>query len=258
MFFVVFHQETRRVFTGMRGKKSRFGHTFGGVAEYDGLRQFKDQPPAHVLFRLNMADPAVGVNLPGVQWLPLLCGIRYGACGLGYRILSDSTIKILYQKESKAWKGFPYDDYPDKLPEKPLTLKDANYDPDKPKDAYALAGVFGSEVLTPRQFERLARYLVDEELYPDPELFGGEWESPEEYLRIAHSWPFVQGRPDEGCPGRNCPNHGQRGSLRTYAVFEELEKDVHRFLWGPNGPFLQIIYQICPKCNAVRVSNQCT
>src|SRR5262245_45899839 len=118
MFFAVFHQETRRIFIGTRGKKSRFGHSFGGAAEYDGLKRFKGQPPAHLLFRLNLSDPAVGINLPGVQWLPLLCAIRYGACDLGYRILSDSSVKILYQRETKAWDGFPYDDYPGKLAER--------------------------------------------------------------------------------------------------------------------------------------------
>jgi hypothetical protein len=258
MFFVIFHQDTRRLFTGTRSKKSRFGHSFGGATDYGGLKRFKSQPPVHLLFRLNMTDPAVGITLADLQWLPLLCAIRYGACHLGYRILSDSAVKILYQNESKAWDGFPYNDYPDKLPEQSLILKEVKYNPNKPKDAYVLAGIFGSEVLTPRQFARLASFLVEEELYPEPELYGGEWESPEEYLRIAHCWPFVQGRPHEACPDRNCPNHGQRGSLRIFAVFEEREKEVHRFLWGPGGPFLQIIYQICPKCSAIRVSNQCT
>lgn len=257
MFFLLFHQDTRRIFSGSRDKRSRFGHAFGGSADYDGLTAFKRQPPVHLLFRLNTDDSAVGVKLPEVQRLALLCAIRYGACNLGYRVLSDSNVKILYQKESKAWDGFPYDGFPDKLPETPLTLREAKYDPDKPKDAYALAGIFGSELLTPQQFRRLARFVVKEELYPDPDLFGGEWESPEEYLRIAHCWPFVQGRPDEDCPDRACSNHGQRGSLRTFAVFQE-EKQKIRQLWGPNGESLQILFQICPKCNAIRVSNQCT
>ncbi len=45
--------------------------------------------------------------------------------------------------------------------------------------------------------------------------------------------------------------------MRTLAVFEEEEKRVRK-LWGPHCDSLQIIYQICPKCNAIRVNNQCT
>src|SRR5437762_4018977 len=116
MYLAVFHPETRRVFRGKGGKKARFGHMFGGTTEYAGLAAWKRQPPVHLLFRLNTADPAVGVTLPGVQWLPLLCAIRYGACDLGYRVLSDGEVKILHQTESKAWRGFPYKDYPKKIP----------------------------------------------------------------------------------------------------------------------------------------------
>lgn len=257
MFFLVFHQNTRRIFIGSRGKKSPFGHVFGGSANYDGLTAYKHQPPVHLLFRLNMADPSVGISLSAMQFLPLLCAIRYGACDLGYRVLSDSNVKILYQKETKAWDDFPYEGYPEKLEEKPLTLNEAKYDPNKPEDAYVLAGVFGSAILRPKQFKRLAQFLVAENLYPDPELFFGDWDSPEEYLREAHSWPFVQGRPDDDCPDPACSNHGQCGSLRTFAVFQE-EKSEVRQLWGPHCDSLQIIYQICPECSAVRVNNQCT
>ncbi len=194
MFFVVFHQDSQRIFTGTRGKKSRFGHAFGGAADYDGLRRFKGQPPVHLLLRLNMADPAVGINLPKVQWLPLLCAIRYGACDLGYRVLSDDAVKILYQEERKAWDDFPYDGYPEKLPVKPLTLSMVNHDPDNPKQAYVLAGAFGIDMLTAAQLKGLTRYIAKQHLYPNPEWAGYGWDSPEEYLREAHSWwPFVQG-----------------------------------------------------------------
>jgi hypothetical protein len=259
MFFVVFHQDTRRIFFGTRGKKSPFGHAFGGAADYSGLAYSEDQPPVHLLFRLNMDDPAVGVRVPGVQWLPLLCAIRYGACDLGYRVLSNDAVKILHHKETKPWDDFPYEGYPEKLPAKPLLLQPGDHDPDRPKDAYVLAGAFGSEILTPGQFARLTHFIVENELYQDPDMIGGWWESPEQYLRDpeAFSWPFVQGRPDQNCPDQTCPNHGQRGALRTIAVFEE-DKSEARRLWGPHCENLQIIHQICPQCAAIRVSNQCT
>src|SRR5262249_59735794 len=102
-----------------------------------GLRVKRGQPAVHLLFRLNTAGPALGVHLagarsvrsrspvswrrrrapgkalPGPQWLPLLCAIRYGACDLGYRVVSEGEVKILRQGEVRAWEGFPYADYPE-------------------------------------------------------------------------------------------------------------------------------------------------
>jgi hypothetical protein len=78
------------VFLGKRGGESPFGHAFGGSADYAGLAIPDGQPPAHQLLRLNTADPAVGVSLPGAEWLPFLCAIRYGACDQGYQVVSDA------------------------------------------------------------------------------------------------------------------------------------------------------------------------
>lgn len=254
MNFTVYHQEARRVFRGVRGKKSPHGHCFGGAADYAGLTANEGQPPVHLLFRLNMADPAVGVTLDGVQWLPLLCAIRYGACDLGYRVLSDGVIKILYQEEAEAWDDFPYDGYAEKLRSQPMSLVEARYDPGNPRDALLCAGVFGYDALTPVQFDKLVRYVVKHRMY-DPDIFG--WKSPEEYLREGNPWPFVQGPPNRACPEPSCANRQRRGSLRTFAIFEEEEKKVRK-LWGPNCDGLQIVYQICPLCGAIHTSNQCT
>jgi hypothetical protein len=133
-----------------------------------------------------------------------------------------------------------------------------NYDLDNPQHAYMLAGAFGIELLTTAQFAALARYIAKQKLYPNPEWSGFGWDSPEEFLREEQGWwPFVQGPPLGDCPNRDCANHGQRGSMRTFAVFEEEETKV-RALWGPHCGSLQIIYQICPKCNVIHVTNQCT
>jgi hypothetical protein len=253
MILALYHQDTRRIFLGIRGKESPYGHQFGGAAHYAGLAAFHDQPPVHLLFRLNRADPAVGVTLAESQWLPLLCAIRYGACDLAYRVLSDGEVQILHQEEDKAWDDFPYDGYPEKLPAQTLALAEARYDPGNPSDALRNAGIFGYEALTPDQYAELVRYVIREGY--DPDIFG--WESPQDYLQEGNSLPFVQGRPDDDCPEPACANHGRKGSLRVFAIFEE-ENKYARGLWGPHCDNLQIIYQICPLCGAIHTSNQCT
>lgn len=253
MILTIFHLESHRLFHGTRGEKSPFRHKFGAAADYAGLTKYQRQPPVHLLFRLNTADPAVGVTLAGVQWLPLLCAIRYLACDLGYRVLSDSRVKILHQTEKKAQTVYPYEDYPEKLPPKSLAFREGSYNPRTIKDGLNYAGVFGYEALSAKQYSRLLRRVEKERL---PEMLG--WESAEAYLEQGNSSPFVQGRPIEDCPDQSCINHGKESSLRTLAIFEEEGKQEIRKLWGPAGENAQIIWQICPICAAIRATNQCT
>jgi hypothetical protein len=252
MFLGFFHQDTRRVFRGKRAKSSPYGHVFGGAADYSGLVAYKLRPPVHLLFRLNTADPAIGVTLPDAQWLPLLCAIRYGACNLGYRVISDEQVKILHQTEKKAWDDFPYDGYPEKLPVQPVAIEEGTYDPNKVEDGLLYAGVFGYGALSPKQYSRLIRHVEKEGL---PDLLG--WESAEAYLEEGNGRPFVQGRPADDCPDPKCVNHGCESSLRTFAIFQEEQTGVRK-LWGSNCDSLQIIYQVCPACAAICTSNQCT
>jgi hypothetical protein len=252
MSLTIFHQASRRLFHGKRGKASPFGHTFGGSADYSGLTAHRRRPPVHLLFRLNTADPAVGVTVPGAQWLPLLCAIRYGACDLSYRVVSDEVVKILHQTEAKPWANFPYEGFPDKLPVIPVRFAEGSYDPAKVEDGLFYAGVFGYDALSPRQYARLVRRVEKEGV---PELLG--WESVDAYLKEGNGSPFVQGRPVDDCPDPACANHGREGSLRPFAIFREEPKE-YRKLWGPHGGNLQIIYQVCPACAAILTSNQCT
>jgi hypothetical protein len=254
MLLALFHSDKRQVFRGRRGRKSPFGHSFGDSAPYAGLAAFRRRPPVHMLFRLNTTDPAVGVELPGANWLPLLCAIRYGACDLGYRVVSDQEVRILHQQEAKPWEEFPTADYPATLPPRPLALVEGSYDPANPRDVLLHAGVFGYDHLAPGQFAAVVRYVVDEGIY---EASPYAWASPEEYLRQGISLPFEQGRPQAPCPDPACANHARPTSLRTFALFQEAEGE-SRKLWGPNGENLQVIYQVCPQCQAIRTTNQCT
>jgi hypothetical protein len=252
MFLELYHPASRQVFRGKRGHASEYGHAFGGASDYAGLAAFSGEPAFHLLLRLNTADPAVGLTIPGVHWLPLLCAIRYGACRLGYRVISDREVKILHQGETKAWDGFPYDGYPERLPASPLMLEERAYDPSNHKDACFYAGVFGYDALSPEQFADLARFVVEEGIF-DPDI--SDWETPESYLREGNPLPFTQGSPVDDCPAPECRNHGRASSLRTFAIFQEGRPEA-RDLWGPNCGSLQIVYQICPACSAIRTTNQ--
>ncbi len=252
MYLALFHQQTHRVFHGKRDAKSLYEHMFGGAVDYAGLEAFTGQPAVHLLLRLNTDDAAVGVKLPGTSWLPLLCAIRYGACDLGYRVISDGDVKILHQTEKEAWPDFPYENYPEKLAPKPVAITEGLYDPNNVVDGLFYAGVFGYSALTTAQYTKVVEHANAKRYH---EFLG--WESAEAFVEEGNGLPFEQGPPVDDCPDPNCSNHGRKSSLRTFAIFQE-EQSESRTLWGRNCDNLQIIYQVCPACAAIRTTNQCS
>lgn len=249
MSLSIFHVESRRIFREVRGQASPFGHAFGGATAYRGLQAFADQPPLHLLYRLNTADPDAGVRLPGAKWLPLLCALRYGGCGLGYRVLSDDAVQILHQREQAAWESYPSDDCPESLPVQPLTLREERYDPSRVADALGYAGVFGYGAFSPAQYDEIVRWVAAQEGLAEAYFC----ETPEQYVSECGA-PFAQGVPLEGCPDPACANHAAESSLRTFAIYHEPQAAAGS-LWGRNGG-PQLAYQICPACSAIRVVNQ--
>jgi hypothetical protein len=161
---------------------------FGGASDDAALAAFGGEPAVHLLLRLNTADPAVGVTIPGVQWLPRLGAIRYGACDLGYRVTSDRQVKLLHQAETRPWDGFPHDGYPERLPISPRALEEGVYDPSDPKNALFYAAVFGYDALRPVQFAALARHVEKDGLR---DIF--DYQPGEDYLRQGNCLPFSQG-----------------------------------------------------------------
>lgn len=253
VFLALFDQPNRTIMRGTRRRKSPFAHSFGGGADYSGLTAAKASVPVHVLFRINTDDPLVPVSLGRrTNWLPLLCAIRYGACAIGYKVVSNDKVAILRQSDTQPWDGFPYADYPETLPRENVRIGDNVYDASKPKDALFYGGIFGFDHLTEEQMRKIERLVVSKQVY-DPEF---DQETPGQFIRES-CWPYVQGAPEEDCPNPNCKNHGQTSSLRTVAIFHESAKRIQK-LWGPHCGNLQIIYQICSRCKAIQVTNQCT
>jgi hypothetical protein len=231
------HPAERRVAYSVAADGPGFGHRLGGGG-YAGLVPPAGGPPVQALFRLNTADPAVGVTVPGAGWLPLLVALRYGGCSLGYRVVSDTEVRILAMGETEAWPGFPTPDFPDELPEVPVGLRADGYDPDNPAVAWMFSGLLGTEHLTDEQRRRVAAFAAESGL-------------------AAVGWPYTGEPPADPCPDPACANHARPASLRTVALYQAGGRFAQT-LWGPAPADVQLVYQMCPACGAITATSRAT
>ena len=232
---------------------SKFGHKFGGAHDRRGAdRNSCDGLLIHLLHRLNLDDPEVPISVPGIKWLPLYYVFDYRANELGYQLLSDDEMTTFFPEDeniagSEEW---PFEDYPLEFPESSIIVSRYDYDPTEPKDAKNWAGIFGISKLAEQEQETmksaLAKRLVEIGYYkPETE------EDLMEYL----SEPLIQGRPDSSCLNPECSNFNHRKTLDIIATISP-EPIAGLRLWGRMD--VQLIYEMCPKCYTIRVSNQCT
>jgi hypothetical protein len=77
--------------------------------------------PLRRLLTLDLSDRRLDLNL-GVPELPLLYGFHYDATVLAYEA-GPGGIQVLVQEKTRPLRGFPYENYPDRFPEVPCSLR---------------------------------------------------------------------------------------------------------------------------------------
>jgi hypothetical protein len=137
------------------------------------------------------------------------------------------------------------------VPKSHIKVAAYDYDPTDLGDAYRWAGVFGIGKLS-KGDQAAAKERVAELM---DGLGLGVPETEKDFAEALCS-PFMQGKPDTPCLNPRCGNRKKRGSLTPIDLMPaEPVKGVHTF--GPYGRGLQLIFQMCPRCYTIRVSNQC-
>ncbi len=230
---------------------SKYGHTFGGPIAHPGATRKKCKGRLlHLLHRINLQDPVIGLKIPGVQWLPLYYCFDFRVNAFGYRLTSDADLQVYFwRKEQNVSKeeSFPDDDYPTEFPQRKIALKRFSYDPTNRKDAFSMAGVFGIDRLSAKDRAWVLRQEAATSISSETE----------EELLASLSSPFVQCRPNSQCPNPDCKNHAIRGALQPIALVpNEPVKGVQ--LFGLYEDDVQLIFELCPDCNTIHVCNQCT
>jgi hypothetical protein len=79
------------------GQPGAFDHSFGGDAASYGLKFVNANPPFHLIYRLDLNDPAVPVRLDDTDFLQLIYGFHYATYEgtFVYRLRSAMEIEIL-------------------------------------------------------------------------------------------------------------------------------------------------------------------
>jgi len=114
------------------GNSGDFSHRFGGLPSYSGIVPRGARQPLHLLPTFDTTDPLVPVQLKSARVLPLFYGFPYNAGAVGYRVVSDNEIKILFMESLQIPADFPYPDYPERFPEIPISLLPISYEEHKP------------------------------------------------------------------------------------------------------------------------------
>lgn len=262
---------------------SQFGHTFGGrPADFDLTFSGIESPP-HLLYRLNLEDPAFDVVLSGVRHLPLLYGFSYAHQDgvFSYQVHSDSEIEVISEADWPPDPDFPYKNYPIEFPHQSIAFERRPYDPSVAEDALRLAGVFRLEHLSEAELKRAIQTADDQGFFEGSGF--PDW-TLEEKLCITYDAPFMQGRPSRTCDNENCiakvtgyiepskitfppetpliggesieiPGRVEREpSMRVFAIHEP--RPTEHLLW--RDPYVQLVFEFCECCHCIRVSNQCT
>jgi len=281
------HRQLRHYRSIDNESSHRYSHAFGGTLESYGLRFVNVDQPFHLLYRLDLSDPTIPVELDGIQYLPLVYGFRYATNGesFTYRVLNDIEIEVVAPEELLYDPDFPRTDYPTYFHGFPVAFERLPYDPAVAEDALALQTIFGLDGLSKSELDRAIKIgLSDGSVcYSRDDLPDPDW-TDEDILICLGRAPFGQGPPSASCKNPKCTADvayhveadeiempaefveltGQRtmkmdaydvrvDTLRVIAIHKPPEDD--KIMWGMSG--IQLVFQICDCCGCISVSNQC-
>ncbi len=220
-----------------------FQHRFGGTPAHHGIKPGGNNQPLHLLYTFDTRDALVPVRVPGARYLPLYYCFPYNAGAVGYRVVSDEEIEILYMETKHVQPDFPYANYPNEFPETPVSLIPISYEEHKTLVYY----------LTCEDYNLQKKYLSNEDRvflkqsgYPFTQLGG-----------IQRMWQDI---PEVPCPNSKCKYHKFECFMQVFAVI--WNQPVPKvYLWDddPKSRWeIQTIFQICPLCNSIYACNRCS
>lgn len=216
--------------------------------------EVKDSPaPLHLIYRIDLSDPLVSIEFPGVDFLPLLyCHIFAGQCS--YVVEPENSVKLLCPHEPELfhpeWEG------PDAFPFSRTMLVRQKYDATVAEDALALKGVFDWNELSQSEKDRALELAKGISQLTLEDAIDESW-TYETVIDCMYEPPLVQGDPLERCQNKACVNFENDDSpwLKIIAIQDDATDQEQ--IW-PDGAHVQVIWLMCPDCQSITVLNRCT
>lgn len=220
------------------GADRHFDHWFGGPPVHTGVRFRNSATPLHLVYSLDLRDPAVGVTWPLAPRLPLYYGFRFDGAQCGYRVVNEHRITLLTEP-GRLCDDFPYANYPREFPRIRVRTSPLQYEDAKLMlfcDAFSRYSLGTPEcALSARDNARLQRLG-----HPFSQVGEPMW--------------LMQGRPHSACPDPKCRSRYPSWKMETIAVVCDTPAPGVS-LWG--GNCVQVVFELCTRCGAILASNQC-
>ncbi len=214
----LFDHRKLRHYRELHAVSGPFDHWFGGRISDFGIRFVNvDDVPLHLLYSLDLVDPSVPVEIPGVTRLPLLYGFRCMSVDTTfiYRALNDTEVELIDPTLFSDDADIPYAGYPRHFPASPISFCRERYDPTVAEDALALQGIFGLDGLSGSEMARAIQIAFSEKRYDGSVYEYAHVERPkaseyanwtdEQVLRHFGCAPFIQDAPSGSCANPDCP-----------------------------------------------------
>ncbi|MEO1529538.1 MAG: hypothetical protein AAFX06_29290 [Planctomycetota bacterium] len=227
-----------------RDVQGEYQHTRGGSAMESWLRNESLPLPFDLLFTLDLADPSVDLQIPGIKRLPLLYGMNYVEYSgdQSYRVTAEGTATILGSKNLTPNQGEPLIEA---VAEAPVDFVDVGLDLSKAEDALKMLQVFGLGDLDESELQRALDIAYGDDYNLDvlEDWIVYRESTKQEYLEFWGSQPFWQpGGASDTCDTPDCPSGTHDSSVRVIAQCQ-VES-------------LLVIFRYCNVCHTVFTLNQ--
>ncbi len=180
---------------------------------------------------LDLRDDRVPFKQPNLRELPLFFPFQYNGGGFTYRVVDDQTVEITTQPKDEFTDDFPYANYPNTFVELPIELSAA-----VEMDRYW-------EI----EFLREQRQRAIEEAKRFSRIF-------DKLDQVAVIEGLMQETPRWICGEPAC--NMQPMNLLT-VLRGDLFDGFHFWCNTAFGPDVDIIYEYCPRCFAIKTDQQC-
>ncbi len=268
---------SKRIVRDSKLAEGAFAHTQGGTLSSHGISIPELRTPFHLLYDLDLQDPAIDISIPNLDALPLLYGLHYMGTTSDqmYKVGPNRVITVLGHRELTA--DFDYD-VPDSFPELRISFEIRQLDLSRAEDALSMLQVFGLDNLSESELDRALEIAYDD--WPGLDVIE-DWvvykdSTKREYLEFWGSPPFWQpGGLSDRCNNPNCPSvkyecYGWipfpvRGRMRTLLRRENwrfapdvTQTSTLRIIASCEWDGILVVFRLCDACHYIHVTNQAT